>query len=144
MLATLLLHGTFHIPEHTFLKMSCSQSRQFNKGRQHVDSVWWPTFLAGWSSSLSLIFCKFPVGASRLVVDAVHALAPPCYGPACNRKTGINSHGRRTRQTCNKCRQKQHCGEISERPGHSVMSSTPPHHNCTLSICNQAINQKQF
>jgi hypothetical protein len=55
--------------------MNCFQPTWFNRGNTWMqDGV--ARFLAGWSSYLSVIFCKFLVGASRSVVGALQPLAP--------------------------------------------------------------------
>jgi hypothetical protein len=52
--------------------------------RQRVDAVRCRPFLAGWSSCLFLILCKFLVGVYRFVVGTLHPIAPPGYGPGKN------------------------------------------------------------
>ena len=58
-----------------FLKTRCFQLRQFN--RQHVGAVKCGTFffLVGWSTCCT--FCKFLVGAFRILVDALLPFSPP-------------------------------------------------------------------
>jgi hypothetical protein len=64
----------------TFFKVSCFQPRQFNRGDMRVVG-YCKFFLSDWSTYMSLIFCKFVVGASRFVVGALHLVVPPGYRP---------------------------------------------------------------
>jgi hypothetical protein len=59
-----------------FLKMSCFQTRRFNRGNTWMRYVV-SRCLAGWSACLSLIFCRFLVGASSFVVRAPRLLSLP-------------------------------------------------------------------
>ena len=69
---------TFHRTScmlYTFFKIICFPPRLFSRGntwmRQGVIRL-----LAGWLACLCLIFCKLPLGASRLVAGTLHTLAP--------------------------------------------------------------------
>ena len=78
-MCTVALHKSFaytNIFENEMLPTALVQ-----QGKQ-VDVVGCSTSLAKWSACLSLIFCKFLVGASRFIVCALHPPAPRGYGPA--------------------------------------------------------------